>query len=310
MPLVAMNFVAAMALRGAGDTRTPLRVLVVANLFNIAISYALVYGIGPFPRMNALGAAAGNVLAGLLSFVLYQRALMGGLHGLASDWSERPVLTAGHVRRVLRIGAPTGFQYFMLNLSGILVYRLVSSTRDHTVAVAAYAIGVQVRNIAVWVAQSFGAAASALAGQNLGAHQPERAASAGWTATGSAVAMLAVIALVIGFGAPALVAVFNDDPVTVRIGAEYLRTLALSFHALGLALTIAGALQGAGATKTPMVFNLFTQLVLAVPVAYSFGIVRGGGTSAIWWSLAGATFVYAALNAAAYAHGGWRKKEV
>ncbi|MDQ3308565.1 MAG: MATE family efflux transporter [Gemmatimonadota bacterium] len=310
MPLVAMNFVAAMALRGAGDTRTPLRVLLVANVFNIGISYMLIYGVGPFPRMNALGAAAGNMLAGLLSFILYQRALASGRHGLQIDWSERPVLTRGHTRRVLSIGAPTGFQYFMLNLSGVLVYRLVSATPDHTLAVAAYAIGVQVRNVAVWVAQSFGAAASAMVGQNLGAQQLDRAARAGWTATGSAVALLVGIALLIGFGAPTLVRLFNDDPTTVRIGADYLRTLALSFPALAVALTVAGALQGAGATKIPMVTNLFTQLVLAVPAAYYFGIVRGGGTSAIWWSLAASTVVYAALNAAAYAHGGWRYRPV
>lgn len=310
MPLVAMNFVAAMALRGAGDTRTPLRVLLVANVFNIGVSYLLIYGVGPFPRMDALGAAAGNVLAGLLSFSLYQYALIGGRYGLQIDWTERPILTRGHVRRVLSIGAPTGFQYFMLNLSGILVYRLVSATPDHTLAVAAYAIGVQVRNVAVWVAQSFGAAASAMVGQNLGAGQPARATRAGWTATATAVAFLAGTALVIGSGAPWLMRIFTDDPATARIGADYLRTLALSFPALGIALTVAGALQGAGATKTPMVYNLFTQLLLAVPAAYYFGIVREGGTSAIWWSLAASTIVYAALNAASYARGSWREKVV
>ena len=41
--LVAL-FIGGGVLRGAGDARTPLRVTALANLLNVALAYALIYG--------------------------------------------------------------------------------------------------------------------------------------------------------------------------------------------------------------------------------------------------------------------------
>ena len=60
-------------LRGAGDTKTPMRITAIVNLINIVGNFFLIYGIGPFPALGVQGAAAATALAhgcgGVLAFI-------------------------------------------------------------------------------------------------------------------------------------------------------------------------------------------------------------------------------------------------
>ncbi len=70
MLFLVLSFIITAALQGAGDTLTPLILLLVANVFNIALNYLLIFGVGPFPRLGvpvmgtALGADRQNLLPG------------------------------------------------------------------------------------------------------------------------------------------------------------------------------------------------------------------------------------------------------
>ena len=68
--LAAWMFIGNAALRGSGDTRTPMLVMLAVNVVNIVVAYLFIYGPGPFPQLgvegSALGAAAGRGVGGLL----------------------------------------------------------------------------------------------------------------------------------------------------------------------------------------------------------------------------------------------------
>jgi Na+-driven multidrug efflux pump len=59
MPLMAILYIGNAALRGAGDTRTPMVVMGLVNLTNVTTSWCLVYGLGPLPALGVLAAGCG-----------------------------------------------------------------------------------------------------------------------------------------------------------------------------------------------------------------------------------------------------------
>ena len=68
--LAAWLFVGNAALRGFGDTRSPMLVMVAVNVVNIGVAYLFIYGPGPFPALgvtgSAIGAAIGRGVGGLV----------------------------------------------------------------------------------------------------------------------------------------------------------------------------------------------------------------------------------------------------
>ena len=78
-------------------------------------------------------------------------------------------------------------------------------------------------------------------------------------------------------------------------------------------ITLAQALNGAGATKLPLFLDLTCFLILQVPVAYYMGTNHerlGFDRTHLWWTLNGVIALSALLYAAFWWHGAWKEKEV
>src|SRR5215470_2943615 len=103
--LVAL-FIGSGVLRGAGDTRTPLRVTALANLVNVPLAYGLISGHFGLPALGPVGSAWATFLARALALVLLLAALWRGRGGvtIGGGGSWRPDF--GVARQVLSIGIP------------------------------------------------------------------------------------------------------------------------------------------------------------------------------------------------------------
>ena len=69
------------SLRGAGDMVTGLIAMIVVNTVNIGVSWLLLTGAGPLPKLGwdgiAIGTALGHVMGGLIPFVVLLRDAKG-----------------------------------------------------------------------------------------------------------------------------------------------------------------------------------------------------------------------------------------
>src|SRR5688572_16943232 len=63
MPILYTFAFITAALRGAGDSRTPFRFLLVSVLLDIAFNPLLIFGLGPFPKLGIAGSAWSTLLA-------------------------------------------------------------------------------------------------------------------------------------------------------------------------------------------------------------------------------------------------------
>jgi putative MATE family efflux protein len=248
----AVGMVLAVALRAAGDTRTPLWIALATNLLNVVLAYGLVNGRFGLPRLEVAGAAIASGCAftafGVVLIVLWLRGWLrvgpGSGRSLARD----------RIGRLLRVGIPAGIEQGVWQ-GGFVVFLWIVALYG-TTPYAAYGIGVNLLSFSFVVGFGFSIAASTLVGQALGAGDPDAAARRGWHATGLAVAAMVVFgAAIIAFARP-LARFLIDDPEVVRLTVSFIWVLGSVQALMAIEFTLGGALRGAGDTRFP----LFTVL--------------------------------------------------
>lgn len=304
---VFLLFIGNAALQGAGDAVTPMYVMAIANVLNMALDPLLIFGLGPFPVMGVRGAAWATVFSQAVAAGGSVWILFGGrtrLRVRLEQW--KPDLDLS--RRILRIGIPGSGQMLTRSLMGAVIMSIVAGCG--TAAVAAYGTGLRLHMIIMMPAFALGGAAATLVGQNLGAGKPRRARHAAWVATWLDMALMAISALIIMLFAPALIKVFNTDPEVVQIGARYLRIVSPFYLFTALGVVLGRALNGAGDSLAPMIITILTLWGLQVPLAIWFAHIWQPATQGIWWAMAVATTINGLLTAAWFETGRWMRKTV
>ena len=185
------------ALRAAGDARTPLRLGVALTVLNISLNVILIRGLGPIPRLGTAGAALGTVLAGAVVAVVTLAGLFRDRWVVAfrrgMGWRPDTAI----IRSLFRFGLPTGVQGVAMNVAGVMLIRFIGSLEQSAEAQAAYAVGyVELFSLITWSSVGLMGATAAVAGQNLGAGRPDRAARAPRAAASLGLAVAAGVGLV------------------------------------------------------------------------------------------------------------------
>lgn len=270
----AWMFIGNAALRGAGDTRSPMLIMLAVNVVNIAVAYLFIYGPGPFPALgvagSAVGAAAGRGVGGLLATVLLLRGRAGLKLRLAALIPDRSQLW-----RIANIGLPAGAELLMMRL-GMTAY-VTTVAALGTKAYAAHQLALQGESLAFMPGFGFAVAATTLVGQGLGANDPERARADAYLARRMAMILMVAMGVIFFTFAGPIIDVFIDDPEVVQLGIWPLRLVAFSQPALATMMVLSGGLRGAGDTRATLVITAAglwgVRLPLALLLTGPFGLL-------------------------------------
>ena len=308
----SLSVVAAAALRGTGDMRSPMILLGFVNILNMIVSTTLVFGFGPISPWGVDGIVTGTVVARTGGGLLMLAALARGRSGLRINRADLR-LRMYEVRRILRIGIPgaadgglTWFGHFVF----LMIIARLADGELGTAIFAAHVIGIQVEALTYLPATAWGTAAATLIGQSLGAQQPDRA----WRGGHEAVAQGCLLALCASIayycGAPAIFRLMHTSPQVHQIGVPALRFLALFQVPLAVGIIYVQALRGAGDTRYPMLFSLCGVLLVRVPLAYLCGIVLHGGLLGAWIGMCADVSLRGLLAALRFTRGKWQRLQV
>lgn len=261
----AWMFIGNAALRGAGDTRSPMLIMLAVNVVNLIVAYLFIYGPGPFPELgvagSAVGAAAGRGLGGLLVTALLWRSRAGLKLRLAALIPD-----PAQLRRIANIGLPAGAELLMMRL-GMTAY-VTTVAALGTKAYAAHQLALQGESLAFMPGFGFAIAATTLVGQGLGAGNPEQARADGYLARRMAmILMVAMGVLFFAFAGP-IIDIFIDDPEVVQLGIWPLRLVAFSQPALATMMVLSGGLRGAGDTRATLVITATGLWLVRLPLAF------------------------------------------
>jgi putative MATE family efflux protein len=301
-------FMLTSALRAAGDARTPMRLGVTMTILNVILNLLLIPGVGPIPALGTAGSALGTVIASstVSAFALYQ-LFKGRLvirFSRHMDW--RPDWTI--IRSLFRFGLPTGVQGIAMNVAGVMLLRFIGSLEQSAAAQAAYAIGyTELFSLITWTSVGLMGAAATIAGQNLGAGQPDRAVQGVHTASRIGLAVAAGVGLCFVAFPQALLGVFGATEAAVAtIGEQLLQYLAISGFFITVALTYTGGLQGTGDTKSPLVITLASQIAVPIGMCTAIQATRPLQPADIWLAIVLGHLTRCVLTVARFRQGKWR----
>lgn len=298
-------------LRGLGDSIMPLVFLMTACILNIGLDVWFVAGF----QMGVAGAAWATIISQLISGVLCMVRLLRmkehftvTLRGL---WPK-----ASYVKRLVKLGLPSGLTQAIFSLAMIVVQGLTNSFG--TVVLAANTVVMRVDGFAMMPNFTFGSAMTTYTGQNMGAgrlDRTEKGAKSGLI-MGLSVSVV-LVALILLFG-KYLMLMFTSTPEVIDLGQRMLRTLAVGYIAMSVTQILSGVMRGAGDTMTPMWISVITTVIVRVPVAYGLefltrpeGGAMGSGTpDPLFLSLLISWVVGAILTTIAYIRGKWKKKAI
>lgn len=296
------------ALRSAGDARTPMVLGIGMTVGNIVLNVIFIRGWGPIPAYGTAGAAMGTVIAaGLVGGYGLWRLWHGGWvvsfpkgMGYRPDWQI--------IRELFRFGLPAGFQGIAMNVGGVLMLAVIGSLAASAAAQAAYAVSyTQLFAFITWTAVGLMGAAAAVAGQNLGANQPERTHAGVTIAVRYSGLGAAAIGLVFLLIPRQLLAVFGmNQPEVVELGVQLLHVLSLSGVFIAMALAYTGGLQGTGDTTSPLYISILSQIV--IPLGGCL-LIRQFGTLEplhVWLAILAGHVTRAALSMLRFNQGKWR----
>jgi putative MATE family efflux protein len=295
--LVAL-FIGSGALRGAGDSRTPMKVTAIANVINVGLAYGLIYGHFGLPALGPVGSAWATFIARGLALALLVRALWRGSNGVsirntspsesvAASW--RPSFPVA--RQVLRIGVPAALEQVLV--SGAFLALSIVVAHLGTSVLAAHRVTINALSMSFLPGIGFGIAATALVGQSFGARRVAEGAAAARVATNWAIIWMSAMAALLFVFAPQVLGLFTSDPNVIAAGASGLRIMALTQPFWAVLFVQAGALRGLGNTSFPLKVT-GSGIWLSVGLAAVLVQVFGGGLAAIW----AAFLVFAPINAA------------
>jgi putative MATE family efflux protein len=296
------------ALRSAGDARTPLRLGIWMTVLNIAFNVILIPGYGPVPALGVRGSAIGTVSASLIVSSIGLWMLLRGklvVH-FPPSMSRRPDWEI--IRSLFRFGLPAGLQGVAMNVAGVLLLRFIGSLPQSAEAQAAYAVGyAELFALITWTSVGLMGAAAAVAGQNLGAGQPERAMRGVAIASRLGVGVAAIVGALFVLIPEQLLGIFGlDDPTVVALGRQLLAYLAVSGFFITIALTHTGGLQGTGDTRSPLFITLVSQVLVPIGLCGTLQSLGKLDAAGVWSAIVLGHFTRCVLSVIRFRQGKWR----
>lgn len=249
-------------------------------IVNIFLDPALIFGIGPFPKLGVMGAAIATVIAQLIVTLLFlyyvKKDEIIFCHVKLSD-----KLNIQCIKSILKIGFPTSIQNMMFTGISMIIARLIASYGD--AAVAVQKVGSQIESISWMTADGFAAAVNSFIAQNHGAGNKTRIRK-GYTCSMGVVLIWGIFCTVLLVFCPApIFKVFITEEAILPLGIDYLVILGYSQLFMSVEITTAGAFSGYGKTIPPSIIGIIFTAI-RIPLAYALSCTALG-LNGIWWSI-------------------------
>ena len=260
------------ALRAGGDTLSPSLIMIFAVMINIVLDPVLIFGWGPFPRLEIAGAALATVISrGITLFlslgVLWLKDRMvtferPSLRGMLASWKQ-----------ILVVAVPASLARVMMPLSIAIITGMVAYWGD--AAVAALGVAMRIEFFAISVVASLSVVFGPFVGQNRGAGQFGRIRLGLKQCAGfSQIWSLFLYALLFLFARP-IALLFDDNPEVVGTIVLYLRIVPLGHGFLGLLMIAVQALNVFERPLPAAAIQFVQVFLLYIPLAWILSRIFG-----------------------------------
>jgi putative MATE family efflux protein len=264
--LLVIPIVGNSAIRATGDTKTPAIIMAVAGVINIVLDPFLIFGIGPFPRLELQGAAIATVISWGVTFIA-AFWILGRRLGMI-DFRPPPLRELWRSwKAILYVGVPAAATQVLVPVAAGIVTRIVSGFG--TVAVAAFGVGTRVEALSMIGVFSLGSALAPFIGQNYGARNRARLRRAIRFCAFASLGFGAAALLILSVLARPIASLFSEQEEVVAITVRYLRIMPLGYAFYGFILLIMSSFNALNRPIASATLNLFRLFVFGLPFAFA-----------------------------------------
>jgi putative MATE family efflux protein len=301
--------VAQSVMNASGDSRTPMKVNLGYRLFHMVLCPFLIFGWWIFPKLGVSGAALSNVVAQAAggTFALWI-LFTGGTRLRVTLKNFR--FDGNIIWRTVKIGIPASITAVERSFSDLVMVKLIIPFG--TFPVAAHSVSQRIDQLIQMPSAGVGTASGVLAGQNLGAGKPDRAAKGGWMAASIATGWTVFCSLLIFLGIEGFITFYtgNKNPEVVSLASTFLRIQIFGYILWGAVISLSMCLNGAGDTFITMITNLTAMWGVAIILAYILSQHTGLGVYGIRWAIVIGIVVRAAIYITYFKMGRWQRRKV
>ena len=282
-------------LRAGGEAALPSSIMIMGAVINICLDPFLIFGWGPFPRMEVQGAAlstlVGNTIGAMFGFYIVM------FHRKAIAFTE---MTFGSIKRAWKVigsvGLPAAGTNIIVPFSAALAVTIIARALT-TEDVAAFTIASRAEMISVGMLYALSACIGAITGQNGGAGLTDRVRATFKFCYLICLVWGTFMAVILALFAPQIAGIFTTDAMLIEKTIPYFYIVPMTIFAYGFVFVSAAGFNALGRPQYGLIYTVIRSLILYVGLIY-IGVQMDGLRGA-FFGMAGANLISGLIA------GGW-----
>lgn len=279
-PFLAIYNAGAALFRSMGNSKVSMLVSLLMNIVNISGNAILIFGC----QWGVAGAATASLISRALGAVIMLFLIQHKSNPIHVEHLSKIKLQWDMIKRILRVGIPTGLESGMFQIGKLMVQGLVATFG--TSAIAANAIANSVASIANVPGAAIGLGMVTVVGQCVGADDyPQAIRYTKKLLLYTYVSMGALNIFLLFFAGP-LVNLFNLTPGAAATAKDILFYFALfGMTTWPLSFTTPNALRAAGDARFTMIISIASMWIFRIGCSYLFALGFHMGVQGIWFGM-------------------------
>ncbi|WP_026486123.1 MATE family efflux transporter [Caldanaerobius polysaccharolyticus] len=287
-PFISLQLVASGVLRGAGDTKTPMKVTIMMNGLNVVFSYILIYGLHIkilflhvfLEGLGVRGAALGIATARIIGAITITLVLIRGSKIIKLTQLHRFKLNTTLLKSIFNIGIPASVESLLFN-GGKLITQVYIVDMG-TVSIAANYIAGSITGMLNIPGSAMSIAATTIVGQDMGKGDSNDAKNSMWYLTNLSTACLATLGALSFPLSRVLASLYTQNSEIIALTSSLLKWYALWMPVWPWAFVLPAGLKGAGDVKYTMVTSIIGMWAFRITMGYILGIPLKMGVVGVW----------------------------
>lgn len=301
-----VQIVCARIMIAAGNSKLPMAIGVAQNVVNVLLNWVFIFGRFGFPAMGVRGAALATAMGHVFYAGVAGAVLFSKWSPLRLRWGSLVCVTRESLRTLMKITLPACVEPLVLQ-TGFLIYAKIITLLG-AAQLAAHRVAITIESLTFMPGNAIAVACSALVAQSLGAKWPDHAARSVHEASRLSLYFMSGIGVLFLVAPELFTRVFSPkDETTAYLAAMLIAVSAFEQPFFSQAMTLAGALRGAGDTKSPVAVAFIGVWLIRIPMAYVLAISAGLGVVGIWLTMIADWFVRMVVFLVIFKRDKWRE---
>ena len=275
-PFLGVSIATFYAFRAMGENKIPMIGNTLALVLKVILNFLLVY----LFKWGIFGAALSTTLTRLFSAIFSIYLVFWSKKNWISLELKDLKFDYFTSKRILKVGIPAAVEQLGLRI-GMLIFEMMVISLGN-LSYAAHKIALTAESISFNLGFAFSFAASALVGQELGKGSSQKALKDGYICTIIAMIVMSTFGLLFFIIPQFLVSLFTKDKDVIELATMALKIVSICQPFSGASMVLAGALRGAGDTKSVLLITYLGIFLIRIPITYLFLDVLNFGLAGAW----------------------------